>query len=66
MASANPFGGFGGFGSTGTTTTTAQSSFQLTPSTRPLFGQPQTTTTNLGEDHVVVRKKIFVKVIVFK
>jgi hypothetical protein len=54
MASANPFGGFGGFGSTGNTATTTQNSFQLT--SRPLFGQPQTTTGNLGEAHVVKRK----------
>ncbi|XP_069702368.1 nucleoporin p54 [Periplaneta americana] len=47
---ANPFGGFGGFGATGTVPTTTQSSFQLAPvsATRPLFGQPQTTTSNLG------------------
>lgn len=48
IANPNPFGGFGGFGNTGTTATTTQSSFQLTPTARPLFGQPQTTTTNLG------------------
>ncbi|GFG29847.1 hypothetical protein Cfor_00778 [Coptotermes formosanus] len=48
LATSNPFGGFGGFGSTGTTATTTQNSFQLTPATRPLFGQPQTTTPSLG------------------
>lgn len=56
MASGSPFGGFGGFGSTGNTAPTIQSSFQLTPTTRPLFGQPQTTTANLGKAHVVTRE----------
>lgn len=46
LATSNPFGGFGGFGSTAAPTT--QNSFQLTPATRPLFGQPQTTTPSLG------------------
>ncbi|PNF13951.1 hypothetical protein B7P43_G09871 [Cryptotermes secundus] len=48
ISNANPFGGFGGFGNTGATTTTTQSPFQLTSTPRPLFGQPQTTATNLG------------------
>jgi hypothetical protein len=55
LANTNPFGGFGGFGNTGTTATTTQSSFQLAPTARPLFGQPQPTSTNWGEDHVAVR-----------
>ncbi|PSN49589.1 putative nucleoporin Nup54, partial [Blattella germanica] len=48
MAGTNPFGGFGTFGSTMPTTTTQ--SFQLGGlGAKPLFGQPQTTTTSLAK-----------------
>ncbi|KAJ9577545.1 hypothetical protein L9F63_005918 [Diploptera punctata] len=49
-ATVNPFGGFGGFGTgTGPTAATTQSSFQFGGlGTKPLFGQPQTTSSGLG------------------